>query len=134
MILGIADDDDAASAGFDFIALRDGLGRVVRALGVKIGANLADDGANVFLWEYNDGVYVSQRRENFGAFIGGHDRASFPFQRAHGGVCVHGDNELASEFASRIEVADVADVQNVKAAVRECDSIAGTAPTGYSLL
>ena len=134
MILGIADDYDAASAGFDFVALGDAVGGVVGAFGVKIGTDLADDGADVFFGENDDGIYVGQRRQNFRAFFGEYDGASFTFQRAGGGVGVHGDDEFASEFASRMEVADVADVEDVEAAVRECDASAGAAPCGDSLL
>src|ERR1019366_8277080 len=47
VILGITHDDDAASTGFDLVALGDALRRVVGALGMKIGTDFADDGAHV---------------------------------------------------------------------------------------
>src|ERR1035437_2248870 len=45
VILRITHNDDAASTGFDLVALGDALHRVVGALGMKIGANFGEQGA-----------------------------------------------------------------------------------------
>src|SRR5712671_4827101 len=51
VILRIADDDNSAPAGFDFVALGDALHRVVGALGMKIGEYFADDRAHILFWK-----------------------------------------------------------------------------------
>ena len=130
MIFGVADDHDTASAGFNFVAFGNILSRVIGSLGVKIGMNFTNDGAHVFFREHDDGVHVCQGRKNFGAFPGGHDGASFAFQRAHGRIGVHRNDQLTSEFASGMDVAYVTDVQDVEATIGERDAIAGVAPGG----
>ena len=65
VILGIADDDDSTSAGFDLVALRNALHRVVRSLGMKIGTNFANDGAHILFRENDDRVHVRQRTREF---------------------------------------------------------------------
>src|SRR5208282_3257936 len=47
VILRITHNDDAASTGFDLVALGDALHRVVRAFGMKIRTDFANDGAHV---------------------------------------------------------------------------------------
>src|SRR5271163_1386827 len=47
VIFRITHDHNAASAGFDLAALGDALRRVVRAFGMKVRANFADDRAHV---------------------------------------------------------------------------------------
>src|SRR5580658_8589057 len=47
VILGITDDHDTPSAGFNLFALGNALHRVVGALGMKIRTNFANDGAHV---------------------------------------------------------------------------------------
>src|SRR4029077_8399216 len=51
VILGITDDDDTASKGFDLIALGHALHRVVRALRMKIGTYFTDDSAHILFWK-----------------------------------------------------------------------------------
>ena len=128
MVLGIAHDDDAASAGFDFVALGDAFGGVVGALGVKIGTDFADDGADVVLREDDHGIDIGEGGENFGALGFRHDRAAFAFQCADRSVGVDGNNELASKCAGSVEIANVADVEDVETAVGEGDAISGVAP------
>ena len=79
MIFWITDDDDAASTGFDHIALGDAFHRVVGALGMKIRTNFANDGAHVFFWKHYDSVHIRQRRQNFRAFFGWHHGPPFTF-------------------------------------------------------
>jgi hypothetical protein len=133
VILGIADDDDAASAGFDFIALGDALGRIVGALGVKIGANLANECAHIFFWKDYDCVHVGERCQNFGALLGWHYRTAFTLQGANGIIGVDGDNQFAAEFVRCMQIADMAYVQNVEAAVGEGDAIASAPPVSDDL-
>src|ERR1039458_9689002 len=48
VILRITHDDNPASTGFDLVALGHALRRVVRALGMKVRTDFANDGAHVF--------------------------------------------------------------------------------------
>src|ERR1700688_583223 len=47
VVLGIAHDDNSASTGFDLIALGDAIHRVIRALGMKVRTDFADDSAHI---------------------------------------------------------------------------------------
>ena len=134
VILWITHDDDAASTGFDYIVLGDALCRVVGAFGMKIRMDFANDGAHVFFWEYYDGVHIRQRRQNFRAFIGGHYGPPFALQRADGSIAVDRDNQLAAELPGGMQVAHMADVQQIEAAVGQRDTVAGVPPIRYTLL
>jgi hypothetical protein len=58
MILRVADDDDSASTGFNFVPLRDAFLGIVRALGMKIGMNVANNISNVLLGKDDDCVNI----------------------------------------------------------------------------
>ena len=134
VIFGITHDDDAASTGFDYIVLGDTLRRVVGAFGMKIRTDFANDGAHVFFWKDNDGVHIRQRRQNFRALFGRHNGPTFTFQRAHGSIAVHRDNQFSAEFPGGMQVADMADVEHIEAPVGQRDAIAGAPPIRYTLL
>src|SRR6266498_2949061 len=61
VVLGIANNDDASPARFDLVALGNILRAVVGSLGVEIGADLADEGADIFLREDHDRIDVGKR-------------------------------------------------------------------------
>lgn len=117
VILGIADDDDAASAGLDFIALGDAFGCIVRALGVKIGANLANECAHIFFWKDYDCIHVGERRQNFSTLLGRHYGSAFALQGANRIIGVDRDKQFAAEIVSGMQIADMAYVQNVEATI-----------------
>src|ERR1700720_1908925 len=77
VILGITHDDHPASTGFDLIALGDALHRVVRALGMKIGTDFADESAHILFRKNYDGVHICQRCQNFRPFFGRSYRPPF---------------------------------------------------------
>ena len=128
VILGIANDGDAASVLAEGVALRHGVSGIVSAFGLDVGVNLANDGAHVGFGKDDDGVDVSQGGDDFCAFVLGHDGASVAFQSAHRRVGVDGDHQLPAEGFGRAQVADMADVQQVEVAVGKSDAFAGTAP------
>ena len=134
MILGIAHDDDTASTGFDFVALGDTLRRVVRALGMKVRTDFANDGAHIFFGKDYDGVHIRQRRQNFRAFFGRHHGPPFTFQRSHRSIGVYRDNQLAAEFARGMQVADMTDVKQIETTVGQRDALTGAPPIGHALL
>jgi len=128
MIFGVADDDDSAAAGFDFVSLGDAFFGVVGALGMKIGTDFADYCADIFFREDHDGIDVRQRSEDLGALVGWHRWPSLSLQSTHRGIGIDRDDELASEFASGVKIADVANVQYIEAAVGERYAIASGTP------
>src|SRR6267378_2885831 len=134
VILGIAHDDHVASTGFDLIALGDALHRVIRAFGMKVRTDFANNRAHVLFWKYYDGVHIRQRRKNFRAFFGRHHWPAFALQRAHGSICVHRNNQFAAKFPSGAQVAYVANMQHVENTVSQRDAIAGAPPICYTLL
>src|SRR5208282_2335852 len=79
VILGITHDNDMASTGFDLVAFRDALCRVVGALGMKVRANFANDGPHILFWKNNDRVNVRQRCQNLRAFLRRHHGPPFTF-------------------------------------------------------
>src|SRR5712692_7617077 len=134
VILGIADDNDSAPAGFDLVALGDALLRVVGALGMKVRTDFANDRAHVFFGKDYDGVDIRQRRQNFRAFFSRHRWPPFTLQLAHGSIGIHGDNQFAAEFPCGMQVAYMADVQQIETPVRQRDAIARAPPIRHTLL
>ena len=128
MILWIANDRDPPAAGFDYVALGHALGGIVRALGMKIGANFADDRAHILLWKDDDRINVGERRENFRTLLGRHHRPSSAFQRANRIIAIDCNNKFAAEIARRPKVANVAHMQQIETAIGQRDAITGTAP------
>ncbi len=134
MILGITYNDDASATGFNLIALGNALRRVVRALGMKIRPDLANDGAHIVFRKDHDGVHIRQRRQNLRAFFRRHHWTAFTFQRAHGIIGIYRDNQFAAEFPGGTQVAYMANVQQIETTVRQRDAIAGAAPICHELL
>ena len=134
MIFGIPHDDDAASTGFDFDALRDALYGIVGALGMKIGTDFANQGAHVCFWKDYNGIDVGESRENFCAFFRRHDGAAFTFQRTDGRVGVYGYDQFATQFSSGVQVAYVANVEQIEASVGQRDAIAVAAPSSHTAM
>ena len=58
MVFRIAHDLDASAVGQNFVALGNGLARVVGALGLNVGTKLADEATDIRLIEDNDGIDV----------------------------------------------------------------------------
>src|SRR5271169_3110331 len=133
VILGITHDHHSPPAGLDLVALRDTLRSVISALGMKIRMDFTNDGAHVLFRKNNDGVNVRQRRQNLRAFFGWHHGAPFTLQPTHRVIGVHRDNQLASELASSVKIAHMANVQQIETSVRQRDAIAGAAPLRRTL-
>ena len=81
-----------------------------------------------------DCIHIRQSGENFGAFFGGHQWPSLALESAHGVVAVYGNHEFATQFARRVQVAHMADVQKIEAAVGKGDAVATFAPARDSCL
>src|SRR2546430_4844283 len=97
MFFWIADNLDPPAVLRDLVALRNGVGGVVRSLSLNVGANLTDDRAHIELRKNHDGIYSGERSHNFGSFNGRHDRAAFALERAHRFIGINGDNEASAQ-------------------------------------
>ncbi len=132
VILGITYDDDAPSTSLDLGTLGDALLRVVGALGMKIRTDFANDGAHVRFWKDYDGVNVRQRRQNFRAFFRRHHGPPFALQCVHRRIGIHGNNQFAPEFPRGVQVAYMANMQQIETPVGQGDAIAGATPVRHT--
>src|SRR5918911_669768 len=121
MFLRVADDHHAPAIGSYHIALRNGLLRVVCALGVNVRADGTEQRLDGRLCEDRDEIYGAQAGDYFGALAFGDERASLPFLSTHLGVRVDRDDQQIAQGASAFQVAYVPDVQEVEAAVGKND-------------
>ena len=128
MILWVAYNCDFAAAGLDFVALGHALRRIVGTFGVKVWADFANDRAHIWFGKDDDRVDIREGGENFSAFFGGHEGTALALESAHGIVAVDRHYEFAAQFASRVQVAHVADVKKFEAAVGQGDAFATFAP------
>lgn len=104
----------------------EGLGGVVTAFDVDIGAELVDQGFGGVFVEGDGGVDGSEGAEHGEAVI---ERVDGPvrgfLEPSDAVVGVDSDNEGVSESARGLEVRDVAGVEDIENAVREDDGFAG---------
>src|SRR5579885_1629920 len=122
MILRVADDADATAVGDYNPAFGHGLLGVVRPLGVNVGAEREQEFAHRRLVEDRHVVNGAEGRDRLGPLAFGDERAAFALEPTHLLVAVDRDDQKVAERASAFEVADVADVQEVEAAVGEDDA------------
>ena len=134
MILGIAHDHYSSSTGFDRVALGNARDRVVGAFGMEIGMDFANEGTHVFFVKNDDRVNVLQRRQNLRTLGSWHHGPPFPLQGAHGGIGIDCDNQFAPQFASGAQIAYMADMKQVEAAVGESDAFACAPPSLHTQL
>ena len=76
-------------------------------------------------------VDLPERRQDFGALGRGHQRPALPLQPGHRRVRVDPDEEHVTQPSSGAQIANVADVEEVEAAVRQHDPLSlGPEPIG----
>jgi hypothetical protein len=72
--------------------------------------------------EKNDDVVdAAERGDELRAIAGGEDRTSFPLQLLHRRIVVECHDEHVAFASGGFEIADVADMKDVEAAVGECN-------------
>ncbi len=111
MILGIADDLDAAPALHHRIALGNRLSRVVGPFCLNIRANLADDRPHIKLGKDDNRIHVSQSGYNFRPFVLGYDWPPFAFQCAYRLIGIDRDHKLPTQ---RLRPAQIAHMPHMK--------------------
>ena len=103
---------------------------VVAALDENIGTKDADELEWGVFFEQHDGVDGGEGGHDAGAFALTDDGPGGPFEAADGAVGVEAEDEFRAETAAVLEQGDVADVEEIEAAVGEDDGFAGGAPLG----
>lgn len=133
MIFGVADNLHSPAAGSHDVPFGDSVLGVVSAFRVDIRAQHPDKLAHVRGVEEGDRIHVLQSGQNLGAFAGRSARAALTFQSADAGVRIHGYDHFAAEFLCAAQIADVAHVQQIKAAIGQDDFFPGGAPLLHAL-
>ena len=124
------DDLDPATGGDDVFVADDGLDGVVAALDQNVGLEGADQFERRVLFKEHDGIDGGESGHDAGALAFADDGARWALEAADGGVGVEAEDELGAEAAAVFEQGDVADVEQVEAAVGEDDGLARGAPLG----
>jgi hypothetical protein len=133
MILAITHNRDPAAAGQDHIPLRYGVLGVVSAFGVDIGAQDLDQSADVRCIEDGYGIHILQGSQDLSPFNAGSAGAIFALEGANAGIGIYRHHDPAAQLFCPTQIANVADMQQIKASVRKNDLIAGRAPLLYLL-
>ena len=121
MVLGVADDGYAnAEAGGDS-TLGDGVGSVVGAFGVDVGAQIFEELLDVGLRENHNVIDVAERGDQKSAGVFVKNGAAWTFERANAGIGIDRDDEDLSFGFCGGEIAGMTDVESIKYAVREDD-------------
>jgi hypothetical protein len=124
MVFGIAYDGDAdAEAGGDG-AFGDGVGGVVSAFGVDVGAQFFEEFFDVGFGKNHGVIHGAESgyEKSAGLFV--EDGAAGAFQRADAGIGIDGDDEKIAFGFGGGEIASVADVERVEDAVGEDNALA----------
>lgn len=128
MIFCITHDCNAATVFAHQIALGHAFFRIVGTFSLNVGVNLVNESADIPLWEDDDCIDIGKSRENFGAFCSGHDGSTLAFERPYGVIGIYSDDQASTEILGGVQIANVAHVQDVKAAIRQGHSFACCAP------
>ena len=123
MVFRIADDGDLAAVFANDLAFGYGVGRVVGTFCVIVGSDRVDELFDGRLVENGHGIDKSESRNDLGAFAFGDVWAVFALQNPDLAVRIYPDNQKAAESLRPSEIADVAGVQKVEAAVGKDDLI-----------
>jgi len=124
MIFGIADDGDADAEASGDGAFGDGVGGVVGAFGVDVGAQFFQQFFHVWFRENHDVVHGAESGDEEGAGLFVEDGAARALERADAGIGIDGDDEEVAFGFGGGEIAGVADMERVEDAVGEDDALA----------
>src|SRR5260221_81426 len=117
MVLGIADDRYTDTEPGGRRTFRDGLARVIRSLSVNVRTQLLQQRFYVRLAEDHNIIDGAQRADQGGTRSFGQDGAPSAFQGADARICVHANSQDIAFAARAFEIANVAHVQGIEAAV-----------------
>jgi hypothetical protein len=132
VILGIADNRDTSAVFRDRIALGDGVGGVVGAFGLDVGADLANDGADVEFVENNHGVDIGERGYDLSSLFSGHDGTARSLERPDRFIGIDRDYEFPAKSFGSAQIADMTDMQQIEVAVGQRNGFARQPPFFYA--
>lgn len=123
MLFGVSDDGntDAETSGGG--ALWNGFQSVVGAFGVDVRAKIFEERLDARFAEEDHVVYGANRGDEKRASVFIENGTAGAFQRAYARICVDTDDENVALAAGAFEIADVADVKRIEAAVGKNDLI-----------
>src|SRR5664280_2245150 len=133
MVFGVANNFAPPAIRQDLVALGDVLLRVVGALGLHVGANLANQGAHVRFVKKNYRIHVSQCGDYLRALRSRHQRASRSLEPGDAVVRIHRHHQLSAQRLRAMQIANVPNVQQVKAAIGQHDRLAAVPPLCYAV-
>ena len=114
--------------------LIDGVESIVTALDVNVRLNGGEEMHRIPLWENEDGIDVLKSRENQGAVSLMVDGTPGAFEFADRGIAIHPDEQSVALMTRRLQIGDVAGMEEIKAAVGDDQALASRAevrpPTG----
>jgi len=118
------DCDDASAGCFHFLAAHDLVAGPIAAFHQDIRQQARDQFARSWSIEDHDGIHGFQGGENFSALALRQDGAALAFQLTHTRVAVQPNDQHISQGSRQFQAADMARMEQVKAAVGENDAAA----------
>src|SRR5260370_6049535 len=136
VIFWIANNFHASAAFNDHVAFRDSFRSVIRALGVDIGTNLADQRTHIRLRKNYHRIHIAERCQKFSSLCFRSMRTAFALQSPRGRIGVQANNNsgAACQFLGGVQITHMTNVQQIEATVSEHNAIAGCAPLGHLFL
>ena len=128
MVFGIADDGHAAAAGDHDISFRHALNRIIRAFGVNVGAQKPDQVSDIGLIKDGDGVDIGQRGQQLSTLVVRDTRPALSLDPPRARIGVDGDDELSAQLLGGTQIAHMAYVKKIEAAVGQNDAVTRGAP------
>ena len=106
---------------------------VVAAFDQDIGLGGEDEFHGGGLVKDDNGIHTGECCQDAAAFALTHDGAGWPFEAGDRGVTVDGDDELVAGAPSLFQDCDVADVEEIEAAVGKGHLVAVGAPNMHAI-
>ena len=128
MIFRIPDNLNPAAAGNHRIPLRHSFPSVVSAFGMDVRTQETDQLTDVRRIEDGHRIHILQRGQYLSAFAGRSAWAAFALQGANTGIRIYGHDYAAAQLLGAVQVAYMANVQQIKAAIGKNDFVSGIAP------
>ena len=127
MTLRIADDRRAAAICRDDRAFRHRLFGVVGPFAVHVRLQESQQPLDVRIAEHHDVIHAAKSGDELGTIRRGQDGTARTLERRDGRIVVDRDDQTLGFRRGAFQIAYVADVQQIEAAVRERDRPAGRA-------
>jgi len=128
VVFGIADDGHAAAAGKHNVAFGHALSGIVRALGMNIGSQQANQLFDIQFIKDGYCIDVCERCQQLGALVIGDARPALSLDLACAGIRIDGYDQPSAQFLGGAQIAYMADVKEIEAAIGQDDPVTGGAP------